>query len=75
MLTFLFPNQTIYKMLKREVLEPQWHQISLNCTQDLIEGGRVKAIISRLKHWSGQGKEVVLNFAKYKEAVSSICAL
>ncbi len=48
-------------------LEPQWHQIWLDCVTDLIEGGRVKKIISRLKHWSGQGKDVALNFAKYLE--------
>ncbi len=27
----------------------------------------VKTIISRLKHWSEQGKEVLFNFAKYLE--------
>ena len=48
-------------------LEPKWYSIWLNCAQTLIEGGRVKKIISRLKHWSGQGKEVVFNFAKYLE--------
>ena len=48
-------------------LEPKWRSIWLNCAQDLIEGGRVKTIISRLKHWSEQGKEVLLNFAKYLE--------
>ncbi len=46
-------------------LEPKWRSIWLNCAQDLIEGGRVKTIISRLKHWSEQGKEVLFNFAKY----------
>ncbi len=56
-------------------LKPKWRSIWLNCAQDLIEGGRVKTIISRLKHWSGRGKEVVFNFAKYKEAIRSICAL
>ncbi len=46
-------------------LEPQWRAIWLNCAQNLIERGRVKTIISRLKHWSGKGKEIVFNFGKY----------
>ena len=68
-------KQHLYQAVEAMELEPKWRSIWLNCAIDLIEGGRVKTIISRLKHWSGQGKEVVFNFAKYKEAVSSICAL
>ena len=68
-------KQHLYQAVEAMELESKWRSIWLNCTQNLIEGGRVKAIISRLKHWAGQGKEVVVNFAKYKEAVSSMCPL
>ena len=68
-------KQHLYQAVEAMELEPSWRDIWLNCAQDLIEGGRVKTIISRLKHWSGRGKEVVFNFAKYKEAIRSICAL
>ena len=60
-------KQHLYQAVEAMELEPKWRSIWLNCAQDLIEGGRVKTIISRLKHWSGQGKEVVFNFAKYLE--------
>ncbi len=63
-------KQHLYQAVEAMELEPKWRSIWLNCTQDLIEGGRVKTIISRLKHWSGRGKEVVLNFAKYLERFS-----
>ncbi|MGB5633318.1 MAG: hypothetical protein WBM86_11155 [Waterburya sp.] len=68
-------KQHLYQAVEAMELEPKWRSIWLNCAQDLIERGRVKTIITRLKHWSGQGKEVVVNFAKYKEAVSSMCPL
>ncbi len=68
-------KQHLYQAVEAMELEPKWRDIWLNCAQDLIEGGRVKTIISRLKHWSGRGKEVVFNFAKYKDAIRSICAL
>ena len=68
-------KQHLYQAVEAMELEPKWRSIWLNCSQDLIEGGRVKTIISRLKHWAGQGKEVVFNFAKYKEAISSMCPL
>ena len=60
-------KQHLYQAVEAMELESKWRSIWLNCTQNLIEGGRVKAIISRLKHWAGQGKEVVVNFAKYLE--------
>ena len=60
-------KQHLYQAVEAMELEPKWRSIWLNCSQDLIERGRVKAIISRLKHWSGQGKEIVFNFAKYLE--------
>ena len=60
-------KQHLYQAVEAMELESQWRSIWLNCSQDLIEGGRVKAIISRLKHWSGQGKEVVFNLVKYLE--------
>lgn len=60
-------KQHLYQAVEAMELEPKWRSIWLNCAIDLIEGGRVKTIISRLKHWSGQGKEVVFNFAKYLE--------
>ena len=60
-------KQHLYQAVEAMELEPSWRDIWLNCAQDLIEGGRVKTIISRLKHWSGRGKEVVFNFAKYLE--------
>jgi hypothetical protein len=60
-------KQHLYQAVEAMELEPSWRSIWLNCAQDLIEEGRVKTIISRLKHWSGQGKEVVVNFAKYLE--------
>jgi hypothetical protein len=60
-------KQHLYQAVEAMELEQKWRSIWLNCAQDLIEGGRVKTIISRLKHWSGQGKEVVFNFTKYLE--------
>ncbi len=60
-------KQHLYQAVEAMELEPKWRSIWLSCVQDLIEGGRVKTIISRLKHWSGQGKEIVFNFAKYLE--------
>jgi hypothetical protein len=54
-------KQHLYQTVEAMQLEPQWHKIWLNCATDLIEGGRVKKIISRLKHWSGLGKDVALN--------------
>ena len=68
-------KQHLYQAVEAMKLEPKWRSIWLKCVQDLIEGGRVKKIITRLKHWSGQGQEVVFNFAKYKEAVSSMSPL
>ena len=60
-------KQHFYQAVEAMELEPKWRSIWLSCVQDLIEGGRVKTIISRLKHWAGQGKEIVFNFAKYLE--------
>jgi hypothetical protein len=60
-------KQHLYQAVEAMELEPQWRSIWLNCTQDLIERGRVKTIIPRLKRWSGKGKEVVVNFGNYLE--------
>jgi hypothetical protein len=60
-------KQHLYQAVEAMELEPQWRSIWLKCTQDLIERGRVKKIISRLKRWSGKGKGVVVNFGKYLE--------
>jgi hypothetical protein len=60
-------KQHLYQAVEAMELEQKWRSIWLNCAIDLIEGGRVQTIISRLKHWSGPGKEVVFNFAKYLE--------
>lgn len=60
-------KQHLYQAAQAMELDETMGSIWLKCVQDLIEHGRVKTIITRLKRWSGQGKEVVFNFAKYLE--------
>lgn len=64
-------KQHLYHAVEAMELPATMRTLWFNCTLDLIEHGRVKTIISRLKHWSGKGQQVVVNFSKYLERFRS----
>jgi hypothetical protein len=58
-------KQHLYQAVEAMDFPRSVSSIWFKCALDLIEHGKVKKIISRLKRWSGQGQKVVLNFSKY----------
>lgn len=60
-------KQHLYATAEAMELTGKIRFIWLKHTLDLIDKGQVKKVISRLRHWQGNGQQRVLNLTKYLE--------